>query len=261
MTAYYNEIDPYAAQWLRNLIAAGHIAPGDVDERSIEDVKPDDIKHYTQCHFFAGVGVWSYALRNAGWPDDKPVWTGSCPCQPFSLAGKQLGKSDERHLAPVWLDLIKECQPTELFGEQVASAIKKHWLDDLFNELESQGYACGASVFPACGVGATDIRTRLYFCAANTNCQGLQGAYEHGKPRAPEIASAWGEFARIHAASNWKAWLSESGDPAIIDGATGRVGRTRAYGNAINAEAAKEFILAYIEARNEMLQLSQRAIR
>lgn len=52
--AYYNEIDPYAAQWLRNLIAAGHIAPGDVDERSIEDVKPDDIKHYTQCHFFAG---------------------------------------------------------------------------------------------------------------------------------------------------------------------------------------------------------------
>ncbi len=86
--AYYNEIDPYAAQWLRNLIAAGHIAPGDVDERSIEDVHPDDLKHYTQCHFFAGIGVWSLALRRAGWPDDRPVWTGSCPCQPFSAAGK-----------------------------------------------------------------------------------------------------------------------------------------------------------------------------
>ena len=53
--AYYNEIDPYAAQWLRNLIMGGHIAPGDVDERSIEDVHPDDLKPYTQCHFFAGL--------------------------------------------------------------------------------------------------------------------------------------------------------------------------------------------------------------
>jgi DNA (cytosine-5)-methyltransferase 1 len=89
--AYYNEIDPFAAQWLRNLIAAGHIAPGDVDERSIEDVHPSDLKPYAQCHFFAGVGVWSYALRRAGWPDDRPVWTGSCPCQPFSRQAKELG--------------------------------------------------------------------------------------------------------------------------------------------------------------------------
>ena len=43
-SAYYNEIDPYAAQWLRNLIANGHIAPGEVDERSIEDVTPDDLR-------------------------------------------------------------------------------------------------------------------------------------------------------------------------------------------------------------------------
>ncbi len=42
MTAYYNENDPYAAQWLRNLIGAGLIAPGDVDERSIVDVKAND---------------------------------------------------------------------------------------------------------------------------------------------------------------------------------------------------------------------------
>lgn len=54
MTAYYNEIDPYAAQWLRNLIADGHIAAGDVDERDIRDVKPEDLRGYTQCHFFAG---------------------------------------------------------------------------------------------------------------------------------------------------------------------------------------------------------------
>ena len=108
MTAYYNEIDPYAAQWLRNLIDAGHIAPGDVDERSIEDVLPTDLAGYTQCHFFAGIGVWSLALRRAGWSDDRPVWTGSCPCQPFSAAGKGVGFDDERHLWPAFHWLIQQ---------------------------------------------------------------------------------------------------------------------------------------------------------
>ena len=73
MAAYYNEIDPYAAQWLRNLIAAGHIAPGEVDERSILDVSPDDLTGFIQCHFFAGIGVWSHALRRGGWPDERPA--------------------------------------------------------------------------------------------------------------------------------------------------------------------------------------------
>lgn len=163
--AYYNEIDPYAVQWLKNLINAGHIAPGFVDDRSIVDVKPEDLSGFTQCHFFAGIGVWSLALRNAGWPDDRPVWTGSCPCQPFSAAGKQLGNADERHLAPVWLELIEKRQPPALFGEQVAAAIGKHWLDDLFVALENQGYACGAAVLPACGVGAPHKRERLWFGA------------------------------------------------------------------------------------------------
>jgi DNA (cytosine-5)-methyltransferase 1 len=162
---YYNEIDPYAAQWLRNLIDAGHIAPGIVDERSITDVKPTDLAGYTQCHFFAGIGVWSHALRQSGWPDSRPVWTGSCPCQPFSTAGNQKGTDDERHLWPVWFNLIRECRPPVVFGEQVEAAIRHGWLDLVQADLEREDYACGAVGIPAAGVGAPHIRQRLYFVA------------------------------------------------------------------------------------------------
>jgi DNA (cytosine-5)-methyltransferase 1 len=160
---YYNEFDPSAAQWLRNLIVAGLIPEGDVDTRSITEVKPDEIRHYTQCHFFAGIGGWSYALQLAGWPTDRPVWTGSCPCQPFSTAGNQKGKNDERHLWPVWFELIKQCRPATIFGEQVESAIAHGWLDDVYQGLEAEGYACGAAVLPACSVGAPHKRNRLFF--------------------------------------------------------------------------------------------------
>jgi DNA (cytosine-5)-methyltransferase 1 len=161
MTAYYNEHDPYAAQWLRNLIDAGHIAPGDVDERSITEVQAGDLKSYTQCHFFAGIAVWSHALRRAGWPDDRSVWTGSCPCQPFSQAGKQKGFDDARHLWPVWFRLIEECRPAIVLGEQVASALD--WLDLVQTDLEAADYAFGASDLCAAGFGGAHIRQRLYY--------------------------------------------------------------------------------------------------
>lgn len=163
MTAYYNEFDPKAAAWLRELIAEGHIAPGDVDERSIEDVTPTDLLGYTQCHFFAGIGGWSYALRNAGWADSRPVWTGSCPCQPFSAAGKRGGTDDERHLWPAFYHLIEQCRPPVIFGEQVASKDGLGWFDLVSADLEGSGYACGAVDLCAAGVGAPHIRQRLWW--------------------------------------------------------------------------------------------------
>ena len=168
MPAYYNEIDPHAAQWLRKLIADGHIAPGDVDERSIVEVRPDDLRGYEQCHFFAGIGGWSYALRLAGIPNDRPVWTGSCPCQPFSSAGKQRGCEDERHLWPTFFSLIRECRPASVFGEQVAGVNGLAWIDHVFADLEDENYAVGAADLPACGAGAPHRRQRLFW-VANAN--------------------------------------------------------------------------------------------
>jgi DNA (cytosine-5)-methyltransferase 1 len=162
---YYNEIDPAAAQWLRNLIAKGLIPPGVVDERSIEDITPNELREYTQCHFFAGIGGWPLALALAGWPVDRPVWTGSCPCQPFSTAGRGDGFADQRHLWPAWFHLIRECKPGAIFGEQVAGAVGHGWLDLVSSDLESQGYAVGSAVLGAHSVGAPHIRQRLYFVA------------------------------------------------------------------------------------------------
>lgn len=359
--AYYNEIDPYAAQWLRNLIAAGHIAPGDVDERSIEDVKPDDLRNYTQCHFFAGIGVWSYALRNAGWPDDKPVWTGSCPCQPFSAAGKGSGFDDERHLWPAFHWLIGECRPQHVFGEQVASGNANAWFDLVQADLEAMDYAFGLVPFPSAGVGAPHIRDRAYW-VANANCErrhrsgngGASGRYEHpnggivdgvaftnglrrewgeraaqggehhgkdagwlqsqhgiecsGEISADRLANSSGDRRQFGGSSTeakkgWEAgsavgrklpqrsegcaisdiqrpalhsinganseatngfwrnadWLFcrdgkwrpvRPGSFPLVNGAAARVGRLRAYGNAINAEAAKIFVRSALEVMN-----------
>lgn len=182
MTAWYNEHDPYAAQWLRNLIAARLIAPGDVDERDIRDVTPQELARYDQCHFFAGIGTRSYALRLAGWPDGRPVWTGNCPCQPFSAAGRGLGFADERHLWPPWFRLIAQCRPGVVFGEQVASRDGLEWLDLVHADLEGAGYAVGAVDLCAAGVGAPHIRQRLWFVGHAARAAGERHA--GGMPRA-----------------------------------------------------------------------------
>lgn len=165
MVAYYNEIDRNAAAWLRELIKGGHIADGVVDERSIEDVLPSDLDGFQQCHFFAGVGIWSYALRLAGWPDDRPVWTGSCPCQPFSQAGQGKGFTDKRHLWPAFHHLIRKCRPVTVFGEQVAGRNGAAWIELVHSDLEADSYAVGAVITPAAGFGAPHIRERLYWLA------------------------------------------------------------------------------------------------
>ncbi|MCA3186976.1 MAG: DNA cytosine methyltransferase [Cupriavidus sp.] len=330
--AYYNEIDPYAAEWLRRLILFGLIAPGDVDERDIRDVHPDDLRGYRQCHFFAGIGVWSHALRRAGWDDHHEVWTGSCPCQPFSAAGKGSGFADERHLWPHFHHLVRERRPSVVLGEQVASKDGLAWLDLVSVDMEAEGYAFAAADICAAGVGAPHIRQRLYW-VADANDAGPQGR-GFGRDGAGERASRSGGVAggladadqqqfyrggnagaagrgepandggaggladaeahrpadgpqvarsrrQVHAAGPaqfgtgdyradgerprptdgfWRDadWLLcrdnkwrpvEPGTFPLAHGAAARVGRLRAYGNAIVAPLATEFVAAVMECR------------
>lgn len=266
MAAYYNEFDKNVAQWLRNLIKADLIAPGDVDERSVLEVSKDDLKGYTQCHFFAGIGGWSYALRLAGWPDDQEVWTGSCPCQPFSVAGKGKGFSDERHLWPIWRDLIEECSPSIVFGEQVASKAGRSWLSVVRSEMETLGYGLGAADLCAASAGASHIRQRLWWVAnADGNvCSAVKlelgefhGAVcqKVGWPKASNRSSS-GRVGGFWRNMEWREGKDkryrpiESGTFPLVDGFPRRLGQLRAYGNAIVPQLAAEFIQAFTEVIN-----------
>ncbi|MEL8055940.1 MAG: DNA cytosine methyltransferase [Pseudomonadota bacterium] len=171
MAAYYNENDPKAAAWLRELIRRKLIADGEVDERSIEDVEPGDLATFRQCHFFAGIGGWSEALRRAGIADDVPYWTGSCPCQPFSPAGKGEGFDDKRHLWPAFFHLIEICRPQRVYGEQVAGRDGLAWLDLVQSDVEACGYTLGSVIIPAGGFGAPHGRARLYWVADAAGAQ------------------------------------------------------------------------------------------
>ena len=175
--ALYNEIEPYLCTWLNNQIAAGLIPPGHVDGRDIRDLDADDLAGYRQVHLFAGVGGWAYAARLAGWPDDVELWSASCPCQPFSVAGKRGGANDPRHLWPDVFRLVRQRRPAALVGEQVAAATGQGWLDGVFADLASLGYTCEAAVVPACAVNAPHRRDRLWFVAYTDDArsQGFAG--------------------------------------------------------------------------------------
>jgi DNA (cytosine-5)-methyltransferase 1 len=162
---YYNEIDTYAAEWIRNLIKKGHVPDGEVDTRSIVDVEPDDLKGFIQCHWFAGILGWSVALQIAGWGEGREIWSGSCPCQPFSVAGKGKGTADERHLWPHFHRLIAARRPKVVVGEQVSGKAGYGWLDGVRLDLEGEGYTCEGFDIPACAVNAPHIRQRLYWVA------------------------------------------------------------------------------------------------
>ena len=258
---WLNENDPYAVAWLGNLIGGGRLR-GRIDPRSIVDVRPSDIDG-RHCHFFAGIGGWPYALELAGWPDDWEVWTASLPCQPLSVAGKRLGADDERHLWPVFYRLVAERRPATIFGEQVASKDGREWLAAVRADLEEIGYAVAAACLPACGVGAPHRRYRLFWVAADggsladgdatgwriERSRGLSGDGDASYGNDADRRGAWDDLEWIFCRDGkWRP--TQPGLQPLALGVPSRVGRLRAYGNAIVAPLATEFIRAYLEAED-----------
>jgi len=283
---YYNDHEPYAAQWLKNLVAAGLLPPGKVDSRDIQEVTADELREFTQCHFFAGIGGWPLALQLAGWPATRPVWTGSCPCQPFSVAGKGDGTNDHRHLWPEFRRLIAERKPAKIFGEQVASADGRKWLAGVRLDLEAMGYGVGAADLCAAGVASPHVRQRLFWVAesSSTECNGwpqserelrsafypansgivggIPDTYSAGRSelRGAVTMEAQQLAAECHGGGMWsdfdvipcgdgKARRLKPGLAPLVDGIPGRVGQIRAYGNAIVPQVASEFIKAFLAVR------------
>ena len=106
------------------------------------------------------------------------IITGGFPCQPYSLAGKRLGKEDERHLWPQMLRAIREVQPRWVVGENVAGLV--NWsgglvFEEVQAELEAEGYEVLAFVLPAAGVNAPHRRDRVWFVAYSNNSRGSAG--------------------------------------------------------------------------------------
>jgi len=90
--------------------------------------------------------------------------TGGFPCQPFSVAGKQRGKDDNRYLWPEMLRVIQEAKPTWIIGENVAGIVNLA-LDQVCSDLEACGYEVEPIIIPACGVDAPHRRNRVWIVA------------------------------------------------------------------------------------------------
>jgi DNA (cytosine-5)-methyltransferase 1 len=240
MTVYYNEIDKYAAQWLRNLITAGHIAPGVVDERSIEDVRPDELAGYEQCHFFAGIAGWPLALRIARLASVPGIWTGSPPCQDNSVAaaihGGRAGLSGERSgLAHTWLDLIAAGQPQGICFENVPGI--SPWLAEITSRLGRLGYRVRRPERSSADVGAPHLRRRVWIVAD----RGGQGFPRPGRPEPPA------PFCDPRATPPGDVFITSAGRTRPLDdGLPSRVGAVHAYGNAIDPWAAAEALRSLI---------------
>ena len=293
MSAIYNDNNPFVSGWIEELIERDQIPKGTVYRRSIRALSAIDVAGPGQRHFFAGIGGWARALRLAGVRDDANIWTGSCPCQPFSSAGRRKAFDDDRHLWPDWFRLISECRPPVIFGEQVANRVGLQWLDAVFADLENAGYTCAAANLPAAGVGAPHKRQRLFFMAHSSRARpdwrsrrptvdgnsagelgdaGRDRAWQHPRElhrdeAQHEVWATDGNHASFVAGAISDQWSSsdwipcrdgvvrpvESGTFPLAHGIPARVELLAGYGNAIVPQLGAAFIAAGLDAIEDAL--------
>ncbi|NBW23217.1 MAG: DNA (cytosine-5-)-methyltransferase [Caulobacteraceae bacterium] len=168
--------------------------------------------------------------------------TGGFPCQPFSVAGKQRGKDDNRYLWPEMLRVIREARPAWIIGENVAGIVNLA-LDTVCADLEAEGYEVEPVIIPACAVDAPHRRDRVWIIArymADTGRKGLQrrekaGNIESSRARIQQLAQRCPYGKR-------SAWLPEPNVGRLAHGIPNRVAKLRGLGNAIVPQVAAEII-------------------
>lgn len=163
--------------------------------------------------------------------------TGGFPCQPFSVAGKRAGASDDRFLWPRMLEVIAAVQPTWIVGENVTGIIRME-LDRVLADLEGQGYSAFPLNIPAVAVDAKHRRDRVWI-VANLNGQGLSKSREYR-----ETESQAEDFIVQSATSGFPG---REAYPELLRGVHGlprRVDRIKCLGNAIVPQVAFEILKA-----------------
>ena len=124
--------------------------------------------HFPQSIGYENIKETTFSVHRG----DIDILTGGFPCQPYSMAGRRLGKQDERHLWPEMLRAIREIEPTYIVGENVRGLLS--WnegvvLDEIYADLEAEGYEVGTFVLPAVGVNAPHKRDRVWIVAYSDN--------------------------------------------------------------------------------------------
>ena len=210
---------------------------------------------------FSGIGGFALAARWAGWetlafcekekyakrvlgrhwpnvpiiddirgikePIGCDILTGGFPCQPFSFAGKQKGKADDRYLWPEMLRVIALERPAWVVGENVAGIVGVA-LDQALFDLEAQGYSSRAFILPACAVDAPHRRDRVWILANRTS-NGQQRGCQSPVPREQDLPRELSGSRQ----DKLPRWSAEPGVCRVVNGIPNRAHRIKALGNAV----------------------------